>query len=217
MNYNNNWAVGIVVFCIVLAVVPAAGRGEDVTANKAPLLSPGALIDELKKGGYIIYFRHGITGREGEKEVDRENITNCRIQRNLTSTGIEQTRLMGKAIKKHGIPIGEVLSSPYCRCMDTARNLFGRAQPSDILFFAINVTKTQRAEITTQLRGLLSTLPQEGVNTVLVSHTANLREATGIWPKPEGVAHVFKPIGEGGFVYIGEIPPDGWEMTGLNR
>jgi hypothetical protein len=44
----------------------------------------------------------------------------------------------------------------------------------------------------------------------MVSHTANLQEAVGIWPKPEGVAHVFKPTGDGNFSYVGMVMPEVW-------
>ncbi len=55
-----------------------------------------------------------------------------------------------------------------------------------------------------------STAPQPGSNTVIVSHNANLKEATGIWPKREGDAHVFRPRPGGGFDYVGEVSVDEW-------
>jgi hypothetical protein len=46
--------------------------------------------------------------------------------------------------------------------------------------------------------------------TALISHTANLQEAVGLWPKPEGVAHIFKPRGDGTFSYVGVMQPETW-------
>jgi hypothetical protein len=57
---------------------------------------------------------------------------------------------------------------------------------------------------------VLATVPPAGVNVGLVSHTANLQEAVGLWPKPEGVAHVFKPKGDGTFLYVGVMQPESW-------
>jgi hypothetical protein len=37
------------------------------------------------------------------------------------------------------------------------------------------------------------------------------QEATGIWPKREGDAHVFRPRPDGGFDYMGEIVAETWK------
>ena len=57
---------------------------------------------------------------------------------------------------------------------------------------------------------MLRTPPPNGTNTVIVSHTANLKEAVGIWPKPEGVIHVFKPRQDQS-IYVGKITPNAWK------
>jgi len=46
---------------------------------------------------------------------------------------------------------------------------------------------------------------------VLVAHHLNLKEATGVWPKREGEAHVFRPRPEGGFDYVGEVSSEAWK------
>jgi phosphohistidine phosphatase SixA len=176
-------------------------------------LSGPALIDELKKGGHVIYFRHGATSNFGEKDVEDKDIENCAIQRNLSAEGQEQTKAIGEVFKKLQIPVDEVYSSPYCRCLDTARNIFGKVKISKALHFAIHLQTTDRANVTMQLLDLLTTMPPQGTNTAVVSHTANLQEAVGIWPKPEGVAHIFKPIGEGQFSYVGMMLPEEWQQV----
>jgi hypothetical protein len=45
---------------------------------------------------------------------------------------------------------------------------------------------------------------------VIISHTANLKEAAGIWPKPEGVAIVFRPRRDGSFEPIARVLPEDW-------
>jgi len=195
---------------LVLTLATDFATAASMVGDTTPKMGSQALIADLKKGGYVIYFRHAATGNMGEKDVALESIADCTIQRNLTRAGIEQSEAIGAAFKSNGIPVGEVFSSPYCRCMDTATNMFGRAKKSEHLFFAINVTREKRAEITGQLKQMLATQPKPGTNTALVSHTANLREATTIWPKPEGVAHVFRPLDGNTFSYVGVIYPDEW-------
>jgi phosphohistidine phosphatase SixA len=46
---------------------------------------------------------------------------------------VEQAKRIGEAFRAHGVAVGEVLSSPYCRCLDTGRLAFGRASPVEYL------------------------------------------------------------------------------------
>lgn len=182
----------------------------ELTGDTQPRLAGTALARELQKGGYVIFFRHGSTVEFSEKDVTDANLDNCQIQRNLSEEGRAQTRQIGEAFRRLQIPIGDVYSSPYCRCLETAKNIFGKAEKSKALHFAIQLRPADRAMVTTQLLNMLATPPRPGTNTGLVSHTANLQEAVGIWPKPEGVAHVFKPEANGEFSYVGVMMPEGW-------
>ena len=114
------------------------------------------------------------------------------------------------AFKQHQIPVGKTYSSPYCRCLDTAKNIFGKAETSDALHFALHLPKSKRGVSAKQLRVMLATPPKAGTNTAMVSHTGNLKEAVNIWPKKEGEAHIFKPEGNDTFSYVGMMSPDAW-------
>jgi phosphohistidine phosphatase SixA len=50
-------------------------------------------------------------------------------QGSFFSCGIAQAKRIGEVFRDHGITIGEVLTSPYCRCIDTGKLAFGRATP----------------------------------------------------------------------------------------
>ena len=195
---------------VLLLGAPGALSAGQLSGDTAPKLSGYALIKELQKGGYVIYFRHGTTSDLGEKDVSDADLEDCARQRNLSDAGQSQTKEIGAAFKALRIPTGEVYSSPYCRCLDTARNIFGKVAKNKALHFAIQLRTAERTTITAQLLDLLATVPPAGTNTALVSHTANLQEAVGIWPKPEGVAHVFKPRGDGTFTYVGIMQPETW-------
>jgi phosphohistidine phosphatase SixA len=201
-----------IVLSLFLLSAPGAFGAGQLTGDTSPKLSGSALIKELQKGGYIIYFRHGITSDLGEKDVADTDLDDCTRQRNLSDAGQAQTKGIGIAFKALRIPIGEVLASPYCRCVDSARNIFGKGTRSKALHFAIHLRNADRGSVTTQLLDLLATVPAAGTNMALVSHTANLQEAVGLWPKPEGVAHVFKPRGDGTFSYVGVMQPEAWQI-----
>jgi phosphohistidine phosphatase SixA len=186
------------------------GVAGQLEGDTQPKLSGTTLVKELKKGGYIIYLRHGVTAESGEKDVADADLDDCARQRNLSEAGRTQTKGIGQAFRQLEIPIGQVYSSPYCRCIETARNLFGKAEKTKALHFAIHLRTAERASVTSQLLGLLGTPPAAGTNTAMISHTANLQEAVGLWPKPEGVAHIFKPGKDGRFTYVGVMQPDAW-------
>ena len=195
--------------CFLLCISTVAGAAV-LIGDIEPKIEGEKLIQALKRGNYVIYFRHGITNKVGEKNVEKKDLDNCLIQRNLSPEGRAQTKEIGMAVKRHRIPIGDVYTSPYCRCVDTAINLFGKGEKSDALHFALHTSKAEREEITEQLLEMLATPPQAGTNTALISHTANLNSAVKIFPQPETVAHVFKPEGEGKFSYVGMVMPEMW-------
>ena len=192
---------GALIVGLILLSTYAAAAG-----NSAP---PADLIEQLQLGGNIIYFRHAKTNHD-EIDQDRNDLSSCKTQRNLSSAGREQARLIGEAFRTLKISVGRILSSPYCRAKDTAVIAFGNAEINNDLRFGMGTDEQETETLKQALLQMLSTPPEAGQNTVLVSHTANLKEATGIWPEPEGAAYIFKPLGSGGFSCLGTIPPDGW-------
>ena len=195
---------------LLLLGAPTLGAAGQLEGDTQPKLSATALVKELKKGGYIIYFRHGTTADFGEKDVADADLDDCPRQRNLSEEGRTQTKSIGQAFRQLEIPVGIVYASPYCRCIETAKNLFGKVEKTRALHFAIHLRNADRATVTSQLLDLLGTPPAPGTNTAMISHTANLQEAVGVWPKPEGVAHIFKPGKDGQFTYVGVMQPEAW-------
>ena len=173
------------------------------------LLTNQELISALQKGGYILYFRHGITDHN-TFDTDRENLSNCARQRLLSKEGRQQMHRVGLSIRQLRINIGAVESSPYCRSIDTAVLAFGRMKINNILRHTVTADEKTALEQAQALRKRLSQVPTPGFNDVLSSHTANLQEAVGIWPKPEGIAVIFKPDGNGSFMYIATVLPALW-------
>jgi phosphohistidine phosphatase SixA len=80
---------------------------------------PGALVDRLRAGGLAIVIWHGHT--DSTQDAGPIDISDCSTQRNLSEQGRSESVAMGVAIQELGIPIGDVLSSVYCRAMDTGR------------------------------------------------------------------------------------------------
>jgi len=176
----------------------------------AELADAKSLIKTIRHGGYVLYMRHTASNRN-QTDTDTITLDDCTKQRNLSAKGRSQARSIGKAIKALNIPIGTVTTSPYCRCVDTAKLAFGQGVKSNDLLFTISTDEKETKRLTKALQKLLSTVPANGSNSVIVAHTGNLKEAAKIWPKPEGVLHVFKPMGANGFKHLGRIAPDQWK------
>lgn len=179
-----------------------------VSAGPAGNLSTAELIKDLQAGGYIMYVRHGKTDLH-QQDTNRDTFDNCKDQRNLSEEGREQMKRIGEVIRELKIPIGNVLSSPYCRAKDTATLAFGKLKVEPNLQFSISKNKEDAARLGKQLHAMMLSSNAGTSNVVLVGHTANLKDGLGIWPKPEGVIAVFKKQA-GKIVFKGMIKPDEW-------
>jgi broad specificity phosphatase PhoE len=81
-----------------------------------------ALIAALKAGGVVAVMRHAITDRS---QLDTGDLTSRAGQRNLSAAGRAQAVAVGLAMTRLRIPLGEVLTSPVFRALDTADLAFG--------------------------------------------------------------------------------------------
>src|SRR5829696_2080349 len=81
----------------------------------------------LQQGGNVVFFRHAMTDMLVMDQRPLTDLNDCSKQRNLSPSGIAISKEIGEAIRQLGMPIGDVLVNPFCRCMDTARYAFGRA------------------------------------------------------------------------------------------
>ena len=207
----------VVALACVALIAPSAADAAEPPAKAAErqyIEVPGwrdvpDLAARLKRGGMVLYFRHAATD-QGQKDQRPIDLADCAKQRNLSEQGRQQSQAIGAAFRALGIPVGHVLSSPFCRTVETSKLAFGRFEKSDTLYFAIGASAADKAKSAAALRKMLSEPPPAGQNRVIVSHTANLKDAAGIWPKPEGVAIVFEPRGNDGFRALARIAPDDW-------
>ncbi len=86
--------------------------------------NPDKALKALKEGGKIVLIRHafapGIEGNIDKKGKDYIQ-NDCSTQRNLLQEGKEQSTRMGEFFSTNDIKIEKVLSSPVCRCWETAK------------------------------------------------------------------------------------------------
>ena len=177
-------------------------------AADADTLAGRPLLQALKAGGLIIYFRHASTDF-GQNDDQMTGYEDCARQRNLTDPGRAEARAIGAAIKRLELPVGDVLASPFCRTMETARLIFGRAVASPAA--RGGPASGVDAERYAELRKLLSSPPSTGTDLVIVSHGNPFRAVSQAPYLAEGEAAVIRPLGLEGFRIVARIPKDGWD------
>ncbi len=183
----------------------------DAAAQQAlkPLLEGEALIAALRDGGLVVLMRHTSTDSYVPGVGDHD-ISDCTTQRNLDDRGREEAKAVGKAIVTLGIPVGPILSSPYCRCVETGELAFGGVVPVPELAVFDQLSAPEKDARATQIRNMLNDKPEAGHNTVLITHTGTLLYTFGLQIRPEGIAHVFRPAEFGNAIYLGRVLPEEW-------
>lgn len=176
-------------------------------------ISGAALVQALRQGGHIIYFRHGSTEIDYADQMVAK-MGYCHSQRMLSEKGWQDARKIGLSFQSLQIPVDKVYSSEYCRAWQTADLAFGRYQKDARLNFLpkAEYDEMDTAQMKKAVLPLLSALPAQGKNTVIVGHDDIFEAATGIYPEPQGVAFVLTPNGRGGFEIVAKVLPDEWNQ-----
>ena len=78
-----------------------------------------SLKDALETRGTVIFFRHALA--PGFGDPTNFKVDDCATQRNLDRRGREQSRWIGNVFKSLEFATDTVHSSPWCRCLETAR------------------------------------------------------------------------------------------------
>lgn len=190
---------------LVLLAAPAAAQGNS-SPEPGHALEGAALVRALRGGGYTLYFRHTATDFS-QHDRAMTGYAECATQRNLSDAGRAQARAIGEAIRALGLPVGEVIASPFCRTMETGRLMFGRAEPSTVVR-GYEGTSPANADYA-RLVALLASPPAPGTLRMITSHGNPFRAVAGPPHLGEGEAAVLKPAGAS-FVVVARIRPGDW-------
>jgi broad specificity phosphatase PhoE len=138
-----------------------------------------ALWKLLVGGGQVLFLRHAET-TPGVGDPEGFKVEDCATQRNLSAEGRAQSRRLGAEFRHRGVPIGEVLSSPWCRCLETAGLAVGPAR----IWPALSNLFGRHAEAEKQMRALRPRIAAHKgkANLVLVSHGSTAAALTGEHP-----------------------------------
>lgn len=134
--------------------------------------------DALRRDGAVALIHHARAPGIGDPPGFL--LTDCATQRRLSPDGEAQARALGRRLRDEGVVVGRVLSSRWCRCLDTARLAFGAAEPFPALdsFFG---DRGREPEQTAALRDLIGGWKGPGA-LILVTHQVNITALTGLVP-----------------------------------
>ena len=175
------------ILALVMLLLPSSLHADD------------ELWDILKRGGQVVLIRHTITD-PGVGDPPGMKLEDCATQRNLSDEGRAHARRIGEAVRRRQIPVGRVLSSPWCRCVETAQIALGKAEVAEPLSNLFGRYEKREA----QVKGMRQLIKAEKANLILVSHGSTISALTGISPGT-GEMVILTPKEEGGFSLRGRI------------
>lgn len=147
-----------------------------------------AAFNALRAGGHAILMRHA--DAPGGGDPPGFVLGDCATQRNLSDAGRTQAKRAGEILKAAGVRFDRLLSSRWCRTLETARLLgVGAVEPYAPLdsFFSDAAAGPGR---TSAVAGQLQEI---GARTyMMVTHQVNITALTGIFPA-SGEMIVVKP------------------------
>ena len=132
----------------------------------------------------VIFLRHAIA--PGYGDPSNFKLGDCNTQRNLSFEGIEQAKMIGDYFRTNKIKFSEILSSEWCRCIDTISNMgIGKWEEFEGLnsFFQSFSDKSQVIKI---LLKKLDTIKDDDL-ILMVTHQVVISHITGISPSSGGV------------------------------
>jgi phosphohistidine phosphatase SixA len=156
----------------------------------------------LEEPGTIVLFRHA--NAPGTGDPAEFTLGDCATQRNLDDRGRAEATAIGAAFRSRDIAVGMVLSSQWCRCLDTAERAFPGRVTEEAAFNSFFGNRAAEPAQTAAAGAILRRWQGPGV-LVAVTHQVNITALTGIAPRPgEGIV---LRAGDGALRVLGRLPP----------
>jgi broad specificity phosphatase PhoE len=174
--------------------------------------SPSAIAQDdvwslLRQPGHAVFMRHSdAPGSGGYGDPPGFRLDDCATQRNLSDAGRAHARRTADALGKYGVTFGQALTSPWCRCKETAVLVLGREAQSFAPLSNLVGRQEHRESQVRALRDYLAGLDGRA-NVLLVTHGIVVGALTGVTPA-SGEMVVVKPGPKGDPVVVGRIKVD---------
>ena len=157
---------------------------------------------QLERGGQVVLMRHALT-TPGAGDPPGMRLEDCGTQRNLSDEGRRHARAVGVALREHKVPVDRVLTSPWCRCIETARLVLGDSGEVSRALDNLFGRRDNEARQVAALRQLVGEWRGRG-NLFLVSHGSTILALTGISPDTSEMV-IVTPREGGSFAVAGRL------------
>lgn len=199
-------AGSLVLAALLLVPADAAAASESLppAASPPPSNSDEArLAGEIRRGGVVVLVRHSATD-PGVGDPPGFRLDDCSSQRNLSDTGREQARRLGRWFAENRIRPTSVRASPWCRTVETAQLAFGASESWPALSNLIADRSREAAHSREVLAAIAAVTP--GAVDVYVSHGVTINAFVGIYLQ-QGELAVIRPAAADrpGFELVGRL------------
>jgi hypothetical protein len=200
------WCASALAASVLALAQVARAQDAPVIANAessapAAALPPAQLVAALRRGGYVVYFRHTATDFS-KTDSGMKGYDDCENQRPLSAQGRRDAAEIGRRIRALRLAGGEVLASPYCRTMDHARLMLNEAAPR------VEIREAGAGDYAGLKRLLAAPVPP-GRNRWIVGHGIPFRAVAGPPHLAEGEAALIEPGGTG-WTVLARIRVEDW-------
>ncbi|WP_046113534.1 histidine phosphatase family protein [Aquincola tertiaricarbonis] len=157
---------------VLVLLLAAAGALAALPAHA----DPQAALAALREPGTVVLMRHARAPGVGDPAGFK--LGDCSTQRNLNDEGRADARAAGQRLRAAGVKVGKLLSSPWCRCLETARLLDLGPVVADPAFGSTFRSETSSDEVTAAARRVIADWRGPGV-LLAVTHQVNIQALTG--------------------------------------
>ena len=138
----------------------------------------------LRQPGHVAFMRHSdAPGSGGYGDPPGFRLEDCATQRNLSDEGRAHARRTGEAFRTRAIAFDRVLTSPWCRCKETALLAMGKEAE---VFAPLSNLVGRSENRDAQVKALKAFLAARGTSppALLVTHGIVVSALVGINPAP---------------------------------
>ncbi len=168
------------------------------------------LVEDLRAGGLVVLFRHDRTELVGIWDFEPYRPGDCDRERNLSEVGRASARAIGRAMRQLEMPVTRVISSTYCRAVETATLAFGGVHATTGELIGADGKKRRLNDVQRDLRGLINRERQAGGVLVLVGHHGTI-DALTTRMLDEGDALILRPMAGEMPQIVAQIPAARWD------
>jgi phosphohistidine phosphatase SixA len=198
---NRIWCLAFLMFTFLWA----ASHSESVSGQN--------LAAVLRTGGYVIVMRHASAPRN-PPDVATANTDNPNLERQLDEAGRSSAVALGEAFRQLHLPIGQVLSSPTYRALETIQfaQLGKPTTYPQLGDGGQSMTADRSGARGAWLRSKVAESRAVGENTLIVTHFPNISEAypTEAVGLADGEALIFHPDVRCAAMLVARVKIDEW-------